>query len=107
MLFNFGVRVKRLSEAKDLVADLENQYAELTGKTVKGEKAKRIRLSSEQKAALAIRVGEIVKSAKDGISMGNIVKRAGAPDAAVRQAVKLSKDITKTGEKASTLYFAK
>ena len=41
--------VKKLSEAKTAVADLERQYEELTGKTVRGEKVARKRLSKEQK----------------------------------------------------------
>jgi uncharacterized protein (DUF2384 family) len=98
---------KKLSDAKAVVAELEYQYSELTGKTLKGERAKRVRLSPEQSAALIIKVGEIIQSAKDGINMGNIVKQAGASDSAVRKAVSLVKGVKKTGNKASTLYFFK
>jgi len=101
--------VKRLSEAKSAVADLERQYEELTGKTVRGEKAGggRKRLSKEQKEALVITVGEIIKSANGGISMGDIVKRAGEAVSAVREAVHQVKGIKTTGSKATTLYLVK
>ncbi|MEI6071186.1 MAG: hypothetical protein WCS31_05305 [Verrucomicrobiae bacterium] len=101
--------VKRLSEAKSAVADLERQYEELTGKTVRGEKAAvgRKRLSKEQKEALVITVGEIIKSANGGISMGDIVKRAGEAVSAVREAVHQVKGIKTTGSKATTLYLVK
>jgi len=99
---------KKLSEAKAVVTELENQYFDLTGKNLKGEKGKRVRLSPEQKAALVITVGEIIKSTKDnGISMGNIVKQSGESASAVRDAVLKVKGLKKTGEKASTLYFVK
>ena len=101
--------VKKLSEAKSVVADLQQQYEELTGKTVKGEKSElsRKRLSEEQKAALIVSVTEIIKSAKDGISMGSIVKRTGESASAVRDSVSHVSGLTKTGNKASTLYFVK
>ena len=99
--------VKKLSEAKSAVADLERQYEELTGKTVRGEKVSRKRLSKEQKDALVIRVGEIIQASKDGISMGDIVKRADEVVSAVREAVHQVKGLRKTGNKASTLYLVK
>jgi len=95
---------KKLSEAKAVVADLENQYYDLTGKTVKGEKGKRIRLTPEQKAELIGKVEQIIKSAKKPISMADIIKQAGASASAVRNAVVESKSIKKLGEKAGTLY---
>ena len=100
---------KKLSEAKSVVADLQRQYEELTGKTVSGDKvlSVRKRLSTSEKTALASKVLEIIKSAKDGIKMGDIVTKAGESTAAVRDAVKLSPEVTTTGNKASTLYFAK
>jgi dihydrodipicolinate synthase/N-acetylneuraminate lyase len=98
---------KRLSEAKALVVDLENQYYDLTGKTVKGEKGKRIRLTPEQKDELIAKVEQVIKSAKKPISMSDIIKQAGASASAVREAVSKSKDVKKTGEKAGTLYSAK
>ena len=98
---------KRLSEAKALVVDLENQYYDLTGKTVKGEKGKRIRLTPEQKDELIAKVEQVIKSAKKPISMSDIIKQAGASASAVREAVSKAKDVKKTGEKAGTLYSAK
>jgi vacuolar-type H+-ATPase subunit E/Vma4 len=99
---------KKLAEAKSVVADLQRQYEELTGKTVHGEKAgTRTRLTSSQKAELIIKVTEIIKAAKDGIGMGDIVKRAGESTAAVRDAVSKVAGLTKTGNKVSMLYFAK
>jgi len=99
---------KKLAEAKSVVSDLERQYEELTGKTVKGEKAEssRKRLSKEQKAALVVTVTDIIKAAKDGISMGSIVKQAGESASAVRDSVSQVQGLRKTGNKASTLYFA-
>ena len=44
--------VKKLSDAKAAVAALEKEYEELTGKTVTGAKAARVRLSPEQINAL-------------------------------------------------------
>jgi flagellar biosynthesis chaperone FliJ len=101
--------VRKLSEAKTVVSDLERQYEELTGRTVRGEKAgvSRKRLSKEQKEALLITVGEIIKAASEGISMGEIVRKAGESVSAVRDAVTHVKGLKKTGSKASTLYFAK
>ena len=99
--------VKRLSEAKSAVADLERQYEELTGKTVRGETAPRKRLSKDQKDALVITVGEIIKVSKGGISMGDIVKQAGEPVSAVREAVHQVQGLKKTGNKSTTLYLVK
>ena len=99
--------VKKLSEAKSVVADLERQYENLTGKTVRGEKVARKRLSKEQKEALVITVGNIIQASKDGISMGDIVKRAGEPVSAVREAVQQVKGLKKTGSKATTLYLVR
>ena len=98
---------KRLSEAKALVVVLENKYYDLTGKTVKGEKGKRIRLTPEQKDELIAKVEQVIKSAKKPISMSDIIKQAGASASAVREAVSKAKDVKKTGEKAGTLYSAK
>ena len=99
--------VKKLSEAKSAVADLERQYEELTGKTVRGEQAPRKRLSKQQKAALVIRVGEIIQASKDGINMGDIVKQAGEAVSAVRDAVQQVQGLKKTGNKSTTLYLVK
>ena len=100
---------KKLSEAKSVVSDLERQYEELTGKTIKGEKSElsRKRLSKEQKSALVLAVTEIIKAAPGGISMGSIVKQTGESASAVRDSVSQVPGLTKTGNKASTLYFAK
>ena len=99
---------KKLSEAKSVVADLQRQYEELTGKTVSGDKvlSVRKRLSSSEKTALASKVLEIIKSAKDGISMGSIVRQTGESASAVRDSVSQVHGLRKTGNKASTLYFA-
>ena len=99
--------VKKLSDAKAAVAALEKEYEELTGKTVTGAKAARVRLSPEQSAALVTTVEAIIKAAKDGISMGDVVEQAGASPSAVRKAVKSIKGIKTTGNKATTLYHAK
>lgn len=101
--------VKKISGVKSELATLEAEYATLTGKTLKGEKAggTRRRLSKEEKEALVATVSAIIKGAKEGIKMGDIVKAAGESDSAVREAVKAVKGIKTTGNKASTLYFAK
>jgi len=98
---------KRLSEAKAAVADLQRQYEELTGKTVTGEKAAsgtRKRLSAADKTALVASCADIIKSA-NGISMGDIVDKAGESVSAVRDAVSKVPGVRKTGNKATTLYF--
>jgi len=99
--------VKKLADAKAVVAALEKEYEELTGKTVTGAKAARVRLSPDQIAALEAKVESIIKNAKDGISMGDVVEKAGASPSAVRKAVKSLKGIKTTGSKATTLYHAK
>ena len=99
--------VKKLAAAKAVVADLEKQYEAATGKTVTGAKVARVRLSAEESAALVVKVEGIVKAATNGISMGEIVEKAGASESAVRKAVKNAKGIKSTGSKASTKYFAK
>ena len=101
--------VKRINGVKSELSALEAEYASLTGKTLKGEKAggTRRRLSKEEKEALVATVSAIIKGAKEGIKMGDIVKAAGESDSAVRDAVKAVKGIKTTGNKASTLYFAK
>ena len=99
--------VKKLSEAKEALAALEKEYEELTGKTVTGAKAARVRLSPDQIKALEAKVEGIIKSATNGISMGDVVEKAGASASAVRKAVKSVKGIKTTGSKATTMYFAK
>jgi len=100
---------KKISEKKSELDELEAEYLKLTGRNIHGQKpeAPRKRLSSAEKAALVGTVEEIIKSAKDGIGMGDIVKQAGESVSAVRAAVKLVKGIKSTGAKASTLYFVK
>ena len=97
---------KKISDTKALLADYQKQYEDLTGKTVTGAKAARVRLSPEQIKALEARVDGIIKAA-DGISMGDLVEKAGASASAVRKAVKSLKGIKTTGSKATTKYFAK
>jgi hypothetical protein len=99
--------VKKISETKALLADYQKEYEELTGKTVTGEKAPRVRLSTEQSKALVATVEGIIKAAHNGISMGDVVEKAGASASAVRKAVKSLKGIKTTGTKATTLYHAK
>ena len=101
--------VKKMAAVKSELAALQAEYEALTGKPAKEGKAggSRKRLSAEEKAALVLTVAEIIKAAKDGISMGDIVKGAGQSASAVREAVKQVKGMKTTGNKASTLYFAK
>jgi len=101
--------VRRIAATKSELAELEAEYVKLTGRDLKGQKSEgtRKRLSSAEKAALVGTVEEIIKSAKDGIGMRDIVNRAGESVSAVRAAVKLVKGIKSTGAKASTLYFVK
>ena len=98
---------KRISETKDQLAKLQLEYEQLTGKTVTGHKAEptRKRLTQEEKASLVIKVAGIIKAATEGISMGKIVKESGESTSAVRDAISQVKGITKTGSKATTLYF--
>lgn len=102
--------VKKIAEAKAVLSSLEAEYSSLTGKDLKGEKATgtRRRLSAEEKAALAERVKEAIKNHKDGVKLGKVVEELGESPNAVREAIKsLGKVVTTTGNKASTLYFAK
>ena len=100
---------KKLSEAKAVVADLHRKYEELTGRPIREKKGSgsRVRLSSSEKAELVLKVTEIIKSAQKEISMGEIIKQAGASASATRDAVKKVHGITTTGTKATTLYFVK
>ena len=99
--------VKKISETKALLADFQKEYEELTGKTVTGAKAARVRLSPEESKALVTTVEGIIKAASNGISMGDIVEKAGASASAVRKAVKSAKGIKTAGSKATTMYHAK
>lgn len=101
--------VKRISAVKSELAALQAEYETLTGKPAKEGKAggSRKRLSADEKAALVITVSEIIRKAKEGISMGQIVQQAGESVSAVREAVKAVKGVKKSGAKASTLYFVK
>lgn len=102
--------VKKISEAKAVLAALESEYSSLTGKDLKGEKVAgtRRRLSPEEKTALAETVKSILKSNKNGMKLGALVEQTGESPNAVRDAIKaLGKNVTVTGNKASTLYFAK
>ena len=98
---------KKIAETKDQLAKLQLEYEQLTGKTVTGHKAEtlRRRLTKEEKASLVVKVAGIIKAATDGISMGKIVKESGESTSAVRDAISQVKGITKTGSKATTLYF--
>ena len=108
---------KKLSEAKDRlkaaeleVKQLQDEYALATGKTVKGEKVggTRRRLKPEEKAALAEAVKATLKSFKDGAKLSDLVSASGESPSAVRESLKsLGKNVSKTGNKASTRYFAK
>jgi len=101
--------VKKMAAVKGELAALQAEYESLTGKPAKEGKTggNRKRLSADEKAALLLRVSEIIKNARDGISMGEIVKQAGESVSAVREAVKAVKGVKQTGAKASTLYFLK
>jgi len=101
--------VKKMATVKSELAALQAEYETLTGKPAKEGKAggSRKRLSVDDKAALVLTVAEIIKAAKDGISMGDIVKQAGESASAVREAVKQVKGMKTTGNKASTLYHSK
>jgi len=99
--------VKRIAETKTELATLESEYVRLTGRDLKGQKSEgvRKRLSSGEKATLVETVAAIIKSAKGGIGMGDIVKQAGESVSAVRSAVKQVRGLKSTGVKGSTLYF--
>ncbi|MEI6072538.1 MAG: hypothetical protein WCS31_12150 [Verrucomicrobiae bacterium] len=101
---------KMISEAKDHLAKLQSECEQLTRKTFFGHKANlliRRRLTNDEKASLVFKVAGIIKAATNGISMGKIVKESGESTSAVRDAISQVKGITKTGSKATTLYFLK
>lgn len=101
--------VQKIAAAKATLAALEEEYKELTGKDLKGEKVegKRRRLSSEEKAALVESVKAILKGNKEGVKISAIVSQTGEPISAVRTALASIKEVKTTGNKASTLYFLK
>ena len=99
--------VKRIAKAKSELAQLEGEYVKLTGKDLRGQpkEVTRRRLTGSQKNELQEKVTDIIANAKDGVAMGEIVKRTGAPVSSVRLAVKRVKGIKSTGTKATTVYF--
>jgi predicted nucleic acid-binding Zn-ribbon protein len=101
--------VQKISAAKATLAALEEEYKELTGKDLKGEKVegKRRRLSSEEKAALIETVKTILRGHKQGVKISAIVSQTGEPVSAVRGALASIKEVKTTGSRASTLYFLK
>jgi len=101
--------VKKISALKSDLAVLESEYAGLTGRNLKGEKADgaRKRLSPDEKSTLVLTVTEIIKAAPNGISMRDIVSAAGESVSSVRDAVKQVKGLKKSGSKATTIYTLK
>jgi hypothetical protein len=106
--------VKRIADLKAQLAEVEAEYTSLTGRDLRGEKAPgkeagtRRRLSNDEKAALAQSVLASLKSTKEGTKLGALVTQLGESPSAIRDAIKgLGKAVVKTGNKASTLYFAK
>ncbi len=101
--------VKRIAAAKSELAQLESEYAALTGKTLTGEKAtfSRKRLSTSEKAALVETVTGIIKASKEPLSFGDIASRTGESASAVRDAIKQVPGLKVTGVKASTRYALK
>lgn len=101
--------VQKISAAKATLSALEDEYKELTGKDLKGEKVegKRRRLSSEEKAGLVETIKSILKGNREGVKMSAIVAQTGESVTAVRAAVASIKEVKTTGNKASTLYFLK
>lgn len=101
--------VKRIAAAKSELAQLESEYAALTGKTLTGEKAtfSRKRLSTSEKVALVETVTGIIKASKEPLSFGDIASRTGESASAVRDAIKQVPGLKVTGVKASTRYALK
>lgn len=101
--------VRKIATVKSELASLEAEYSSLTGKTLKGEKVEgtRRRLTREEKAALIAQVTSIVSAAKDGVSLGEIVRQVGESPSAVRDALKRVKNLNKTGVKAAMRYSVK
>ncbi len=105
--------VQKIAETKaayqHTLATLEDEYKKLTGKDLKGEKVegKRRRLSSEEKVTLLETIKTILKSHKEGAKISLLVEQTCEPVSAVRAALASIKEVKKTGNKASTLYFLK
>jgi len=102
--------VRQIAAKKEELAQLEAKYIELTGKNFKGEitntGGKRVRLNDDQRLGLIATIEGIVKSAVDGISTGEIVKRVNQPANLVRELLKESTNIRREGNKSSTRYHA-
>ena len=105
--------VARIADAKRVLADLAEQYALITGKTLTGETAAsapkssgRIRLKPEQKAALAGQIAAIL--GKGSMALGEVVGRLpGFSTNSVRLALKDRKQFKMEGSRGNARYSVK
>lgn len=103
--------VKKISETKATLAELEAQYIALTGKDLRGESAaapeakRRTRMSPDDKATLVDSIKGLLKGKKTGVPMRDILSQTGVSVGQARAALAEIKEIRTTGNKASTLYF--
>jgi vacuolar-type H+-ATPase subunit H len=94
----------RLNAAKKLVADLEREYEALTGKTVRGEKVTRSRMTRKEKLAATEQIAQFIRSSKAPVSMADISETVGLAAAQVRGILKTIKGLKTTGNRAGTRY---
>lgn len=110
---------RKISVAKEELRALEAEYEAVTGKPVRastetpedtGKRAKRLTKDEEKELSEKIKVA--LKGWKTGMKLKDIIKEMGiqgveASENQIRKALKGAKGVTTTGERASTLYFAK
>lgn len=114
---------KKLSEAKDVVKKLEEEYEAVTGKPVRdknidsqplhnGTAGRAKRLSTQEIAELTAKIRTIIKGCRTGVGIKEIKThlRTEGLEVAKSQVVKALKSIeglTSSGQRAATIYFVK
>jgi hypothetical protein len=105
--------VKEIAKAKERLEELQNQYALLTGKDLRGntvsESGTRKRLSKTEQESLKNTLLSYLQ-ANPGSKMGDLVKAGGESTSATRKALLALREenkITSKGEKANTVYSKK
>jgi hypothetical protein len=101
-----------LNAARTRVKELEAQYEQLTGKPVRERspeievKGKRSRMSQEEKKAAIAKLETALRASREGSKMKQLCEAVDLEATQVRNLLKEVKHKT-TGNKASTVYFAK
>jgi predicted RNase H-like nuclease (RuvC/YqgF family) len=102
----------KIAEKKTELRELESEYEQLTGKTVRGDKSQkeagtRTRLTHEEKAALPGRLADALAGGE--LSLGQIVEAIGegVPKSAIKKVLSDAKLFKMTGSRASARYSKK